>query len=191
MANKEDIRIRAKELIKDNPTWGKNKINDVLRKEYGVGIRSTSVLALKSEVSRENPKMSSTLYRTGGVSPKLNDIYNNWRVAGFLPFEARELTVGHGKEFDARKVFDSIPAQEARAFRLKIINEQIKMGWTKKQIYENILDFYTRSKSASPWEHIRAEYKPRLKKDFQTYKTLANKRRIKAKAKQNRLLRGY
>lgn len=190
MAN-ENIRARAKELIKDNPTWGKNKINDVLRREYGVGIRSKSVLMLKGEVSRENPKMSSTLYRTGGVSRNLNEIYNGWRKAGFMPYEARELTVGHKNPFDAQKVFDSVPAQEARTFRKKIIDEQIKMGWTKKQIRDNILDFYLRSKSASPWEHIRAEYKPRLKKDFQTYKTLANKRRIKAKAKQNRLLRGY
>lgn len=190
MAN-ENIRARAKELIKDNPTWGKNKVNDVLRKEYGVGLRSESILAIKGDVASESPKLAPTLYRTGGVSPKLNDIYNGWRQSGFLPFEARELTVGHGKEFDARKVFDSIPAQRAREFRIKIVKEQKEMGWTNKQIYENILDFYLRSKSASPWEHIRAEYKPRLKKDFQTYKTLANKRRIKAKAKQNRLLRGY
>lgn len=190
MAN-ENIRASAKQLIKDNPTWGKNKINDVLRKEYGVGIRSESVLLLKSEVSRENPKLSSSLYRTGGVTHNLSDIYNGWRKAGFMPYEARELTIGHGNKFDAQKVFDSIPAQEARAFRIKIINEQIKMKWTKKQIRENILDFYIRSRSASPWEHIRAEYKPRLKKDFVTYKTLAEKRRIKAKAKQNRLLKDY
>lgn len=191
MATKEELRERAKLLIKTNPTLGKNSINSMLRSEYGKGLRSETLLKLKSEVSKENPKLASSLYRTGGVSRNLNEIYNGWRKAGFMPYEARELTVGHANPFDAKKVFDSIPSQEARAFRTKIIDEQLKMRWTKKQIRENILDFYLRSKSASPWEHIRAEYQPRKKKDFLTYKTLADKRRAKSKAKQQRLLRDY
>ena len=190
MATKEEIRARAKEIIKADPTAGKNRVNAILRIEYGAGLRSDTLLKLKAEVARDNPKLAPDLYRTGGVSPQLRTIYKGWKDAGFLPFEARELTIGHGTPFDAQTVFDSIPAQLAREFRMKIIQEQLKMKWDAKRIRENILDFYRRSKSSSPWEHIRAEYKPRLKKDFLTYKTLANKRKIRAKAKQNRLLRG-
>ena len=188
MATKQELKTRAKELIISNPTAGKNKINTILKAEYGEGLRSRTILQLKQEVAVENPKLIPQLYRTGGVSTNYKEIYNGWRAAGFLPFEARELTIGHEHPFDAKAVFDSIPSQRAREFRVSIIKEQLNVGWSVKQIKDNILDFYIRGKKVDPWEHIRAEYKPRKKIDFIDYREQIRKR---AKAKQKRLLRGY
>jgi ligand-binding sensor domain-containing protein len=54
---------------------GKNRVNAILRIEYGIGLRSETILQLKAEVASENPKLLPDLYRLGGVPNKLNDIY--------------------------------------------------------------------------------------------------------------------
>jgi len=186
--NKQAVTDRARQIIRENPRWGKNRINNELRTEFHKGLRSATILSLKGEISRENPRLTSEYYSRGGVPARLLDVYNGWKTAGFTPWEARELTIGHGDKFDAHKVYDSVPAQQAREFRMKIIREQRAMGWAPKRIRENIMDFYRRGKDSSPWEHIRAEYKPREQKDFLTYRELVRRR---AKAKQKRLLRSY
>jgi hypothetical protein len=188
MAKNEALTSRARGIIEANPTYGKNKVNAILKSEFGVGLRDDTLLQIKREVAFDNPKLIPDLYRTGGVPKGKLAIYQGYRESGFLPFEARELTIGHGKDFNSQEVYDSIPAQQARAFRKHIIEEQIKLGWTKEQIKDNISDFYKRGKNSSVWEHIRAEYKPRKKVDFVDYREDIRRR---AKAKQNRLLKGY
>lgn len=187
MVSRDIILSRAKGIIEANPTYGKDKINAILKSEFGVGIRSSALLQIKRDVATTNPRLIPYLYRTGGVPNKYVGIYNGWRKAGFLPFEARELTIGHKYGYDAKAVFDSEPAKSARAFRTQIIKQQIEMGWTKQQIIDNIIGFYTRGKGSSPWEHIRAEYKPRKVIDFKEYRERV---RVRAKRKQNRLLKG-
>ncbi len=189
MATKQEIINRAKEIIQSDPTSGKNRINTILKIEYGKGLRSETILKLKREVATEHPSLIPQLYQRGSVPKSYNDIYRGWIKSGFLPFEAREFTLGHGnryKNFDAQAVYDSEPARSARAFRQRIIKEQLQAGWTMKRIKENLIDFYIRGKTKDPWEHIRAEYKPRKKVDYIDYK---DKIRARAKAKQNRLLR--
>lgn len=188
MATKQEIRARAKQLITETPTAGKERINKQLRIEFGKGLRSSTVLKLKAEVATEKPSLYPLLYATGSVPKALNEIYKGWIRAGFLAFEARELTLGHGgryRAFDAKAIFESKPGQLARDTRTKMIREQLHAGLTKKQIRQNIIDFYLRSKRVDPWEHIRAEYKPRKKTDYKDYKSKARRR---AKSKQSRLL---
>jgi len=190
MVSKQEIITRAKEIIESHPTVGKAKVNEFLRAEFGIGLRSSTVLSLKREVASEQPKLFSELYRRGSVAKGLDDIYKGWRDAGFLPSEARELTVGHGDrylKFDARAVYNSPTGQSAREFRSKIVREQIKMGWTKKQIRDNLIDFYRRIRKFDPWEHIRAEYKPKKTVDFIDYR---DKIRQRAKRRQQRMLKG-
>lgn len=190
MATKQEIRARAKELIESQPSAGKERINKQLRAEFGVGLRSSTVLKLKEEVAEAKPALYPQLYAMGSVTKGLNDIYRGYLKAGFLAFEARELTLGHGERyraFDARAVFDSAPAIAARQTRINWVRDLLKQGWTKKQIRDNIIDFYRRSKKVDVWQHIRAEYKPRKKVDYKEYKTKARKR---ARAKQKSLLKG-
>lgn len=169
MATKQEIISRAKEILTSNPFFGKERVNQFLRAEFGVGLRSSKILSLKREVGEEKPELFADLYGRGSVGGGLNDIYRGWIKAGFLPSEARELTVGSGSsylKFDARAVYNSEPGIAARDFRSNLVQQQRKMGWTKTQIISNILDFYKRIKKFDPWEHIRAEYRPKKKVDY-------------------------
>lgn len=188
MATKAEVLSRAREIIEASPTSGKERVNTLLRLEFGVGLRSSKILELKREVAEANPLLFADLYRAGSVGGGLNDVYKGWIAAGFLASEARELTVGHGsrfREFDARVIFNSEPGQAARRTRMVMIRQQLDMGWSKQQIRDNIIDFYRRIRDFDPWAHIRAEYKPRQKVDQGEYQ---EKRRRRAKGQQRRLL---
>lgn len=189
MAKRKEILSRAKELIESMPSAGKERINTLLRKEYGRGLRNSVILGIKAEVSIQIPSLYPKLYQSGSVSKGYREIYNGWRAAGFLPFEARELTLGHGKryqQFDSKRVFNSEPSIAARETREKLIKLYIKQGFTPKQIRAIVYKYYTDSKKVDPWEHIRAEYKPRDKVKRTDY---MNKVRKRSKSKQKRLNR--
>ncbi|MCJ7805160.1 hypothetical protein MUP46_00765 [Patescibacteria group bacterium] len=49
MVNREQIVNRAKELIAQNPLWGKYRLNRQLRSEFGKGLRYTETLKLKRQ----------------------------------------------------------------------------------------------------------------------------------------------
>ncbi len=190
MATKQEIRIRAREIIESYPSAGKQRVNRYLQAEFGKGLRSSTILEIKREVATESPRLIPELYQTGTVSREVRDIYNGWRKAGFLDFEARELTVGHGERyraFDTRAVFDSATGQAARQFRTQMVRDQLRRGWTKQQIRDNIIDFYRRSRKVDPWEHLRAEYRPRKRADLIDYRDAVRRR---AKARQGILRRG-
>ncbi len=189
MATKQEILARAKQIIEADPTSGKKRVNTLLQAEYGMGLRSSTVLRLKQEVANEKPYLFPQLYLRGSVPTSYNEIYRGWLKSGFLAFEARELTLGHGeryKAFDAASVFNSAPGEAARETRMAMVREWLAKGWTKQEIREHIIDYYRKSKVIDPWSHIRAEYKPRKRMDFVDYRT---KVRARAKAKQRRLLR--
>lgn len=190
MPKKEEVYQRAKEIIASDPTASKNRINQFLRAEYGVGLRSETVLRLKREVGEERPNLMPMLYSRGSVQGSLNDIYAGWIRAGFLPFEARELTVGHGeryRNFDARGIFDSETGKATRATRIAYVQRLRKAGWSDAQIRQNIIDFYLKRHEFDVWRHIREEYKPRKVMDFVDYKAKTRKR---VSAQQRRYMRG-
>jgi hypothetical protein len=182
MATRQELFNRAKEIIRAQPTAGKERINYYLRAEYGVGLRSSKVLELKREVAKAEPKLAPELYRSGGYRRGYRDIYNDWRKAGFLPYEARELTIGGGRlSIDgSRKVFDSMPGKLARRSRERYIVVRLREGKSPQEIRQMIVDSYKRSlgtldkhgKPFSPWTHIRDEYKPRKKVKKKEYKQM-------------------
>lgn len=184
MASREQKIIRAKQLIQSEPFLGKNRINAILKSEFGSGLRSQEILNVKSAVAKESPKLISQLYYKGGIPRKLDGVYNGWRMAGFLPHEARELTIGHGASFDSNAVFNSEPGKAARQSRIDWINMLHRQGWSKKQIRKELIDYYIRGKEKSPWDFIRAEYRDKKKIDFIDYK---KKAQIRSLRKTNRL----
>lgn len=180
---------RVKELIKAEPSIGKNRINSYLRAEFGSGLRDGKVLEIKNTVAGENPNLLPDMYTHGGVSRDRLETYHGWVKAGFLPFEAREFVMGHGdryKNFDYKAIYDSAPGRAARATRTRIIEDNKKSGWSWKQNVDNIVNFYKHSKDKDPWEHIRAEYHGRKVVDFKDYRQKIAKR---AQRKQKRLFR--
>ncbi len=187
MATKAEIETRARQIIESDPTSGKQRVNKILRMEFGKGLRSATILKLKREVASEHPALLSQLYERGGVDRGLNKVYAAWIKSGFMPFEARELTVGHGvryRSFDAQAVYDSGTGQAARHSRIDLIKQLRDKGWTNEEIRQHIIDFYRKSKTADVWTHIRAEYVPRKRIDFVDYRDAVRRR---ARAKQRRL----
>jgi len=187
MATNQEILARAREIIRSQPTAGKERVNYYLRAEFGVGLRSSTVLRIKSDVAKAHPVLAPELYRGGGYRRGFRDIYNDWRSAGFTPYEARELTVGGGRLTIAgsRKVYDSKPGKKARSSRERYIVGLLRAGYTPKEIREMITDSYRRrlgtldkhGKPFSPWTNIRDEYKPKPKVKKKAYQAMATKRR--------------
>lgn len=68
----------AEALIRDNPTWGKDKINKALRAEYGVGLRAEVVHAMKTQANL-------------GLSPREEKRYHTLQKERFTPTEAKAL----------------------------------------------------------------------------------------------------
>lgn len=191
MATKQEIISRAKEIIASQPSAGKSRVNTYLKIEFGVGLRSSTILTLKAQVAKEQPRLAPELYRTGGTRPTYRAVYNKWVRAGFIPYEARELTLGGGRlsVAGAEKVLNSIPGQSAIKTRQDWINRLHREGYTKRQIRQFIVDDYNRrlgtldkhGKPYSPWTHVRDEYRPKPKVSRQQYKDMTESRRIKAK----------
>lgn len=114
-------------------------------------------------------------------------IYRAWRNAGFLSAEVRELVYGSkGVSVDAEAVFKSRSAATARFHRGDWIRSLRDRGWSNKEIIREARAYYIRDTKRSPWDFIRAEYKPRQRKDFRDYRTAA---RARAKAKVKALYR--
>jgi hypothetical protein len=79
MATREQIIARAKELITQNPLWGKDRINKELRSEFGVGLRRIEVAKLK----RVSP-IPETARQVQLVVNRQQSLMKGW----FLPEEA-------------------------------------------------------------------------------------------------------
>lgn len=196
MATRDEILKRAREIITSEPSAGKNKINQILKIEYGVGLRSSKILEVKAEVSRDNPKLAPELYRTGGVRPSYRAIYREYIKNGFIPYEARELALGGGRlsPEGSLKVLGSQPGQAALKSRRDWVVARLKDGFTKKEIRQMIINDYNKwlgtrdkhGKPFSPWSAIRDEYRPKPRISKQAYKDMLEKRKIKKEARQNK-----
>jgi len=94
-------------------------------------------------------------------------IYHGWLNAGFLPEEAEELAYGSkGIKVSAEKVYGSRTGRAARVSRRQWIQDLLKQGWTEEEIAREARAYYARDSKRSPWDFIRAEYRPPAKKDY-------------------------
>jgi len=104
-------------------------------------------------------------------------IYAAWLNAGFLPEEADELTYGSkGVKVDAEEVYRSRPARIARRTRQEWIRWLLDRGWTTAEIKREIGAYYAFDTKRSPWDFIRAEYRPPQRKDYRDYREAARRR---------------
>jgi len=94
-------------------------------------------------------------------------IYHGWLNAGFLPEEAEELTYGSkGVKVGAEKVYNSRTGRAARRERQRWVRDLLLRGWTEEEIAREARAYYARDSKRSPWDFIRAEYRPPMKKDY-------------------------
>lgn len=167
--------FRIGQLIQNNPTYSYNALNKALIEEFGSGLRKQYVLSLVRGIREVLPTKIEVrgLHATG----EQQKIYYKWRKAGFLPDEAKELTVGHGDiKVNSIKVYNSRPAQRARASRMAWMRDLYKAGWTKAEIIREAKRYYLRDKKASPWDFIRAEYRTPPKATTKAYRIAAKTR---------------
>lgn len=107
-------------------------------------------------------------------------IYQSWLNAGFLPEEAQELTYGSsGVNVDSLAVYNSRTGRATRVSRMDWIRNLTAEGWTLEEIMREAREYYYRDAKRSPWDFIKAEYKPRQIKDFNEYREI-QRRRAKA-----------
>lgn len=63
------------------------------------------------------------------------------------------------------------------------IDDQAARGSTSEEIATTIMDYYGRGAKRSPFDFLKAEYKPVKKRDFWTEIRLRNQRKVKASLK--------
>ena len=95
-------------------------------------------------------------------------IYHAWLNSGFTAREATELTYGRPDmpSFNAEGVYNSKTGRAARVNRQRWIRGLLDNGWTMDEIMAVVEDYYARDSKRSPWDFIRAEYQPPVKKDY-------------------------
>ena len=113
---------------------------------------------------------------------------NGWsrlRRAGFLDSEIIEFDQATDSTGNLQPQINlNTPVwQAAMKSRYDWIQDKVARGWTKQQIISMIRNYYAKSKTASPWDFLKAEYRPAKKTDFIT----ALRRRTQKKLRKARL----
>ena len=173
---------RAKELIIQNPSWGRVRVNKELRKEYGVGLRTIDVQRLKDATLIGRPKASTgrksvkSILAEALITPErvsivgFEEAYSRLRSSGFINAEIRHI-------FSAGNVpglFGTEPFKDMLRSRRRWFKDRRKAGWSKVQIIDAIKKHYV-APTRSPFDFLRIEYRPPLRVDFKRYRTIARK----------------
>lgn len=164
------------QLIKENPTWSYNRLNKSLKDEFGHGMRKQDMLKMVRGLRDIRP-VRIEISEAPKATQEEKRIYMQWRAAGFLSHEAQALTFGksfgHGTAAD---IYDSAPARAARATRREWLRKMVQKGWTKRERIDAILAVYRANDQLTPWDFIRKEYKPRMKKSMADYERAKRRR---------------
>lgn len=175
---------RAVELISDHPQWGKDRVNAQIKREFGVGLRTTDVAKLKQATLLVKPIVGKKridrlieldipphLPRETLVKIGFEEQYHRMRSCGFLDFEIRHiLSAGN-----LPMLFETKPFNAMLRDRLTWVKRMRKAGWTKEQVIFEIKRYYSKPER-SPFDFLRKEYKPPLKVDFKIYREAARQR---------------
>lgn len=90
------------------------------------------------------------------------------RDAGFNEWEIQQLSQAHTPTgIDQPPVDLNAPAwQRTMQSRRDWIGDKRTAGWREEDIDAEIMAYYARSPKRNPFDFLKAEYKPPLKKDF-------------------------
>lgn len=183
VASREERLARAKELIIAHPTWGRVRVNKELRKQYGIGLRTTIVQKLKDAtlIGRERAstgrKSVAELLREELITPErittigFDEAYHKMRSAGFINMEIRNIFSAGNTPM----LFTTEPFKAMLVSRRKWFRDRVESGWSKVQIIEAIKKYYSVERR-SPFDFLRKEYKPPLRVDFKVYREAMRKR---------------
>ena len=182
----------AKSLFIANPAYGKNRVNELIRKKYKVGLRRIDVARLKEETLVGRPKkqtgmvsvkrlLSKDVIPPEDITPEyitkigFSEAYMRLSASGFISSEIRHI-FSTGSPI---AVFNSKPFAAQLRKRRRWYRDRRKAGWTKAQIVVAIKKFYAPEKGKSPFDFTKDVYLPPLKIDFDPGEE--RKRKIAAK----------
>jgi hypothetical protein len=98
------------------------------------------------------------------------DDSNRLKDAGYTDWEIGQFSEGRtpdGKDQPPINLND-IPWQKAMTSRRKWKDQLISDGWSEQQFVENIYSQYNKDIGTSPWDFLKAEYKPPQKVNFRS-----------------------
>lgn len=89
------------------------------------------------------------------------------RRAGFVDYEIAQLNWAVAIDGTPQAINLKAQAWEATlSTRRKWIDSLRAQKWTDQQIFDNIMHFYTSDKGRTPWDFLKAEYKPPVRTDY-------------------------
>ena len=131
MANREELIVKARELIKAQPKAGRREIAKDLRREYGSALRDAVILSLQREIY---PKPQALIYRRKASLER----------GGFTPKEA--------KAFSTLTFKNVSWFEKVRRDRAKELRSLVKQGLTKRQVKREIKNLVTDKYAVEGWE---------------------------------------
>jgi hypothetical protein len=107
------------------------------------------------------------------------------RAAGFLEWEIEKIAEGTLPDGSPQPPINlnSPVWQRVTESRRNWVDDKIARGWSEADINTNIMDYYVRSPKRTPFDFVKAEYKPVKKRDFWLEIRLRNQRKVKASLK--------
>ncbi len=97
--------------------------------------------------------------------------------AGFLDYEIQQLASATAPDGSPQPSIDlSSPAwQSTLESRISWVQDKVGRGWTKEEIENTLMNYYSGASDRSPWDFLKAEYRPRKRVDYLT--ALANRKK--------------
>lgn len=118
MDSRQDRINRAQELIAEHRDWGKDRIGQALKAEFGVSLDHNLIVKLRQEVSAPSRERQR---------------YSRLLSEGFLPSEAQVLS---------RKRITSPAMRAYRGERQRIVKKATQLGISKQQLRDQIKNLY-------------------------------------------------
>ena len=90
------------------------------------------------------------------------------KAVGFTAYEIREFSKATDPSDVSQPLIDldSPLWQRVMDSRRKWVDDKINRGWTESQIENAISEYYRKGKEPSPYDFLKAEYKPPLRRDY-------------------------
>ena len=90
------------------------------------------------------------------------------KAVGFTAYEIGEFSKATDPSDVSQPLIDldSPLWQRVMDSRRKWVDDKINRGWTEFQIENAFDEYYRKGKEPSPWDFLKAEYKPPLKRDY-------------------------
>ena len=88
--------------------------------------------------------------------------------AGFIPMEIYRYDAGVGPDNEPQPPIDlnSPLWQTAMQTRFEWMDDKRRRGWSDTEIGNEIANYYARGRKRTPWDFLKAEYRPPKRVDY-------------------------